>query len=95
MLLGHHTLGIECKDVLSSGVNRMLVGNRVSVGLTRSTIRFFDPIQSSHHGSKENCPNLSEPPPAGTVHHGRILLTTPETSHKPIKSHVFGMGIKT
>ncbi len=31
--LGHHTLGIECKGVLSTGVNRMLVGNRVGVDL--------------------------------------------------------------
>ncbi len=37
-------LGIECKGVLSTGVDRMLVGNRVSVGLTRSTIRTFAPI---------------------------------------------------
>ncbi len=42
--LGHHTLGIECKDVLSTGVDRMLVGNRVGVGLTRSTISSFAPI---------------------------------------------------
>ncbi len=41
---GHHTLGIECKGVLSTGVDRMLVGNRVGVGLTRSTISFFAPI---------------------------------------------------
>ncbi len=42
--LGHHTLGIECKGVLSTGVDRMLVGNRVGVGLTRSTISSFAPI---------------------------------------------------
>ncbi len=42
--LGHHTLGIECKGVLSTGVHRMLVGNRVGVGLTRSTIKSFAPI---------------------------------------------------
>ncbi len=30
---------IECKGVLSIGVYRLLVGNRVSVGLTRSTTR--------------------------------------------------------
>ncbi len=39
--LGHHTLGIECKSVLSTGVDRMLVGNRVGVGLSRSTISYF------------------------------------------------------
>ncbi len=42
--LGHHTLGIECKGVLSTGVDKMLVGNRVGVGLTRSTISSFAPI---------------------------------------------------
>ncbi len=42
--LGHHTFGIECKSVLSTGVHRMLVGNRVGVGLTRSTINSFAPI---------------------------------------------------
>ncbi len=31
LLLGHHTLGIECKGVLSTGVDRTLVGNRVGV----------------------------------------------------------------
>ncbi len=41
--LGHHTLGIECKSVLSTGVDRMLVGNRVGVGLSRSTISSFAP----------------------------------------------------
>ncbi len=30
---GHHTLGIECKGVLSTGVDRMLFGNRVGVTL--------------------------------------------------------------
>ncbi len=42
--LGHHTLGIECKGVLSTGVDRMLVGNRVGAGRTRSTISSFAPI---------------------------------------------------
>ncbi len=41
MLHQHHTLGIECKGVLSNGVDRMLVGNRVGVGLTRSIINSF------------------------------------------------------
>ncbi len=52
--LGYHTLGIECKGVPSIGVDRMLVGNRVGVGLTRSTINSFAPILISHyclHGS--------------------------------------------
>ncbi len=31
---GWHTLDIECKGVLSTGVDRMLVGKRVGVGLT-------------------------------------------------------------
>ncbi len=42
--LGRHTLGIECKGVLSTGVDRMLVGNRVGVGLTHSAIISFAPI---------------------------------------------------
>ncbi len=42
--LGHHTLGIECKGVLPTGVDRMVVRNRVDVGLTQSTIRSFAPI---------------------------------------------------
>ncbi len=42
--LGHHTLGIECMGVLSTGLGRMLVGNRVSVGLTLSTVKSFAPI---------------------------------------------------
>ncbi len=33
--LGHYTLGIECKNLLSTRVDRMLVGNRVGIGLTR------------------------------------------------------------
>ncbi len=41
---GHYKLGIECKGVLSTGVDRMLVGNRVGVGLTRGTISSFAPV---------------------------------------------------
>ncbi len=40
----HHTLGIECKGALPTGVDRMLFGNRVVEGLTRSTISSFAPI---------------------------------------------------
>ncbi len=98
--LGHHTLGIECKGVLSTGVDRMLVGNRVGVGLTRSTINSFAPIQISHHESEKNCPHGNEPPVAGTGHPGfyprwRILPTRPATSLKPSKSAVSGMRITT
>ncbi len=53
LLLGHHTLGIECKGVLSTGVEGMLVGNRVGVGLTQSTIGYFAHIYISYHGSKK------------------------------------------
>ncbi len=42
--LGHHTLSMERNGVLSSGLDRMLVGNRGSVGLTQSTISSFNPI---------------------------------------------------
>ncbi len=49
MPLGHHTLSIECKGVLSIGVDRMLVGNRFGVGLARSTISSFAPIYICHH----------------------------------------------
>ncbi len=38
-----HTLDMECKGVFSIGIKRLLVGNRVGVGLTRSTIRPFLP----------------------------------------------------
>ncbi len=98
--LGHNTLGIERKGVLSTGVDRMLVGNRVGVGLTRSTINSFAPIHISHHGSEKNCPHGSEPPVAGTGHPGfypgwRILPTRPATSLQPSKSALSGMRIKT
>ncbi len=53
LVLGHHTLGIECKDVLTTGEDRMLVGNRVGVGLTRSTISSFALVYISHHGSEK------------------------------------------
>ncbi len=50
---GWHTLDIECKGVLSIGVWRLLVGNRVGVGLTRSTIRhllpFLFPVKGARH----------------------------------------------
>ncbi len=36
--LGHHTLGIECKDVLPALVYKLLIGNRIGVGLMLSTI---------------------------------------------------------
>ncbi len=36
-----NTLGVECEGVLSTGVVRMLVENRIGIGLTRSTIRSF------------------------------------------------------
>ncbi len=63
--LGHHTLGIECKGVLSTGVDRMLVGNRVGVGLTRSTINSFALFTFPITGAKKNCPHGSEPPCGG------------------------------
>ncbi len=96
--LGHHTLGM---GVLSTGVDRMLVENRVGVDQTRSSIIFFAPIKISHHGSeKKNSRHGSEPPVAGTGHPGfypewRILPTRPATSLQPSKSAVFGVRIKT
>ncbi len=51
---GWHTLGIECKGVLSTGVDRMLVGNWVGLGLTRSTINSFAPVNISQHGNRKN-----------------------------------------
>ncbi len=69
LLPGHHTLDIERKGVLSIGEDKMFVGNRGGVGLTRSAISSFAPIQIFHHGSK-NCPRGSEPPVAGTGHPG-------------------------
>ncbi len=41
---GWHTLDTECKGVLSIGVYRVLVGNRVGVDLARSTIRLLLPF---------------------------------------------------
>ncbi len=38
-----NTLDIECMGVLSIGVKRLWVGNRVSVGITRSSIRSLLP----------------------------------------------------
>ncbi len=59
---GHHTLGKECKGVLFNGVDRMLVENRVGVGLTLSTISSFAPIYISHHGSKKTVVMAVSPP---------------------------------
>ncbi len=47
-----HPRGLECKSVLSTGVDSMFVGNRIGVGLTRSTSRSFAPIYISHQGSE-------------------------------------------
>ncbi len=88
LLLGHHTLGIECKGVLSTGVDRLLAGKRVGVGLTRSTIRSFAPIQIFHHGFEK----------ALLMWWGLgrwILPTRPASSYKPNKSAVSGMMITT
>ncbi len=65
----------------------MLVGNRVGVGLIRSTA-----VKKTPHGS--------EPPAAGTGHPGfypgwRILPTRPATSLQPSKSAASGMRITT
>ncbi len=40
---GRHTLGIEGKGVLSIGVLRVVVGNRIGVGITLSAIRLLLP----------------------------------------------------
>ncbi len=36
--MGHHIRGMVFKGVLPTGVNIILAGNRVSVGLTRGTV---------------------------------------------------------
>ncbi len=41
--LGHRTLGMECKGVLSTGVDKMLIGSRVDVGLTSTTLMVMSP----------------------------------------------------
>ncbi len=69
----------------------MLVGVRVGVGLTRSTISSVAPIYICHHVIEKNCPNGSEPPMVGTGYHRlypkwRILPARPATSHRPNKS---------
>ncbi len=43
---GWHTLDIESKGVVPAGVGRMLVGKRVGVGLTQSTMRLLLPSLS-------------------------------------------------
>ncbi len=98
--LGHPTLGIECKGVLSTGVDRMLARNRIGVVLTRSAISFFAPIYISHHRCEKNCPHGSEPPVVRTGHPELypgfpILPTRPATSYKPNKSAISGIRITT
>ncbi len=93
-------LVIECKGVLSTGVDRMLAGNRVGVGLTRNTFGSLLLLKFPTTGVQKNCPHGSEPPVAGTGHPGlypgwRVLPTRPATSHKPNKSTVLGLRIKT
>ncbi len=55
---GRHTLGIECRGVLSTGV-----GNRVGVGLTRSTIISFALIQIFPPRGRKNRPHDRAPLP--------------------------------
>ncbi len=50
---GRHTFGIECKGVLSTRVLGMLVGNRVGVGLIRSTINAVLPCYFPVKGAKK------------------------------------------
>ncbi len=50
---GWRTLGIQCKDVLSIGVDRMLVGNRVGLGLTWSNIRPLLPFVFPVRGARK------------------------------------------
>ncbi len=63
------TLGIERKGVLSIGVLRLLVGNRVGVGLTRSAIRPLLPSLLPVRGASKQRPHCSEPPVARTGKH--------------------------
>ncbi len=56
--LGHHTLGLEGKGVLSTGVDKMLFGYRASAF---APIQIFPPRER-----KRNCPHGSETPVAGT-----------------------------
>ncbi len=65
-------------------LDRMLVGNQIGEGLTRSTVSSFAPFEISHPG---NCPHGSESPVVGTGHPGlypgwRMLPTMPVSSHK-------------
>ncbi len=50
---GRHTLGIEGKGVLSIGVLRVVVGNRVGVGINRSTINPLPPSYFPVKGASE------------------------------------------
>ncbi len=51
--VGIHALVIECRGVLSTGVFKMLVGNRVGLGLTERTISSSTLTKISHHGREK------------------------------------------
>ncbi len=93
MTHGRHTLGIECKGVLSNGVERMLVGNRVDVGLTGSTTNPMPPSLFPVKGANRYRPHGSEPPVAWIGQHpwfrpGWKILPTAQTPTVPAVSGV-------
>ncbi len=63
---GWHTIGIECKGVLSIGIYGLLVGNKVGVGLTWSSIRPLLPSLFPVKEAIKQRPHVSEPPVART-----------------------------
>ncbi len=51
---GTNMMGVErLRTYYETGVHRMLVRNRVGVGLTRGTVSSFAPIVISHNGCKK------------------------------------------
>ncbi len=63
-MLRPHTFGLESMGVLLTGVRRMLVANRVGVGLTRSTISSVSPSLFPIKRANKQRPPGSKPPVA-------------------------------
>ncbi len=78
--------------MLSTGVDRMLVGNRVGVGLTRSTICSVTPIYISRHGSEKNVLIVANPC-GGDWGSWALSRRADPNPHKLSKSAVSGMRI--
>ncbi len=60
--LGHHTFGIECRGVLSTGVSRMLAWNPAYKDLSRNTMNSSPPFVFPVKGGRKLHPDGSELP---------------------------------